>query len=121
MIYRKGKRYITMRDGKIFDEAVSSILKVQLDEIRTYMETHEGITEIAENGTDWVFKFDPFPEKIIRYIYSRKHKLHLRYCYRGGHFGYGMGRLTKDDVVYKHVDLNNRTVLKEMVMPEINR
>ena len=52
MIYRKGQKYIAMKDGKIFEEAVSSMLKVELNEIQTYMETHEGRTEIAANGED---------------------------------------------------------------------
>ena len=52
MIYRKGQKYIAMKDGKVFEEAVSSLTKVQVTEIISYLTTHEGTTKIAENGED---------------------------------------------------------------------
>lgn len=119
MIYRKGQKYIAMKDGKVFEEAVSSLTKVQVTEIISYLTTHEGTTKIAENGEDWIFEFDPFPERLIRYLYSNKQKLQLRYCYRGGHISFGVGRLDENDELIKRVDLKTRQTLYNMCMPEV--
>lgn len=85
MIVHNNKQYLLMRDGKPYDEAQSSISPAQLSEIREYMQTHEGETLIAENGEDWIFRFEPFPKKIIDYIKNSKHRAHLQYCYKAHH------------------------------------
>lgn len=121
MIYHNGKRYVLMKNGRPYEEAYSSLTPAQLSEIKTYMETHEGETLIAENGVDWVFKFEPFPEKIIRYLKKGGHRLHLRYAYRGKSSAYGMAWFDKNNKIIKDVDTYDRHTFNKMAIPAVNK
>ena len=52
MIYHNGKRYLRMKNGQPYEEAYSSLTPANIQEIQTYLVSHEGETVIAENGED---------------------------------------------------------------------
>ena len=120
MIYYNGKRYLRMKNGQPYEEAYSSISIAQFNEIKTYMATHEGETIIAENGEDWIFKFEPFPEKIIQYLKKGGHRLHLRYSYRGKSSMYGIGWLNSNDELLKNISTGDRKSFYKMIIPAVN-
>ena len=127
MIYHNGKRYLRMKNGQPYEEAYSSLTPANIQEIQTYLVNHEGETIIAENGEDWIFKFEPFPENIIQYIKQNKHPMELRYSYRGGHVAYGVMWMQDEndnfapDEHRKAVKIYQRKSFRNMRLPAVDK
>lgn len=84
MIYRNGKKYMLMKNGRPYQEAYSSIPPVQLKAIYKYFSSHRGETQLAENGNDLIFTFEPFPDDILSYLKYYPHAVELRLACRAG-------------------------------------